>query len=148
MTLLLYYEPVFLEHDTGNHPEHATRILPAMRLLNQVAMQWTCTRPSFKAVSVDRLRRVHSTPYIHSVKAFAEQGGGYIEQDTVVGPRSYDVARMAAGAVCDAVERVFQGDDQQAFCLVRPPGHHALPAGGDGLLPVQQRGDRRENGHR
>jgi acetoin utilization deacetylase AcuC-like enzyme len=124
---LLYYSPVFLEHETGNHPENAARILPTARHLNQVAMLWTCSRPSWAEVSNNRLERVHSTEYIQSVKAFTEQGGGFIEQDTIVCPRSYDVARLAAGAVCDAVDRVIRGDHQQAFCLVRPPGHHALP---------------------
>jgi acetoin utilization deacetylase AcuC-like enzyme len=124
---LLYYSPVFLEHETGNHPENAARILPTARHLNQVAMLWTCSRPSWTEVSNNRLERVHSTEYIQSVKAFTEQGGGFIEQDTIVCPRSYDVARLAAGAVCDAVDRVIRGDHQQAFCLVRPPGHHALP---------------------
>jgi acetoin utilization deacetylase AcuC-like enzyme len=124
---LLYYAPVFLEHETGDHTENAARILPTVRRMNQVAMQWTCSRPSWTEVSNNRLERVHSTKYIQSVKEFTEQGGGFIEQDTLVCPRSYDVARMAAGAVCDAVDRVIRGDHQQAFCLVRPPGHHALP---------------------
>ena len=123
---LLYYAPVFLEHETGDHPENAARILPAIRHLDQVAIHAKCTRPSWLEVSDDRLRRVHGADYIESVRAFAERGGGYIEQDTVVCPQSDHVARMAAGAVCDAVEHVVRGDEEQAFCLVRPPGHHAL----------------------
>ncbi len=123
---LLYYDPVFLEHDTGDHPENAARILPTIRHLNQIAMHAKCTRPSWTEVSSDRLRAVHASDYIDSVKEFAEQGGGYIEQDTVICPQSYRVARMAAGAVCDAVKRVVSGEENQAFCLVRPPGHHAL----------------------
>ena len=59
-------------------------------------------------------------------KHFVAKGGGYIEQDTAVGGSSYDVGLMAAGAIADAVERVVRGEDNQAFCLVRPPGHHAL----------------------
>jgi acetoin utilization deacetylase AcuC-like enzyme len=58
----------------------------------------------------------------------AAQGGGRIEADTVISRHSYDVARRAAGAVCDAVERVLRGEDRQALCVVRPPGHHALAA--------------------
>jgi acetoin utilization deacetylase AcuC-like enzyme len=46
--------------------------------------------------------------------------------DTVVSPTSYEVALMAAGAVCDAVERLVRGEESNALCLVRPPGHHAL----------------------
>lgn len=124
--MLLYYTPVFLEHDTGDHPENAARILPAARQLNRMTMHALCDRPSWKEVSVKQLERVHATRYIKSVKGFAEQGGGWIEDDTMVCPQSFDVARMAAGAVCDAVRQVVQGDHRQAFCLVRPPGHHAL----------------------
>ena len=62
------------------------------------------------------------------LRTFAAAGGGWIEQDTVLCPRSYEVALSASGAVCDAVERVLQGEDRTALCLVRPPGHHALPA--------------------
>ena len=123
---LLYYAPEFLEHDTGAHPENAARILPTMRLLDQVAMHSKCACPSWPAASDEQLRRVHAEQYIHLVKKFAEEGGGYIEQDTVVSPRSHHVAAMAAGAVCDAVRRVFRGVEEHAFCLVRPPGHHAL----------------------
>lgn len=123
---LLYYGPVFLEHETGDHPESASRLLPAMRYLNEVAIHLQCIRPSWTAISDNRLQRVHAVNYIDAVRALAERGGGNIEQDTIVCPQSYRVARMAAGAVCDAVERITRGDERRAFCLVRPPGHHAL----------------------
>src|SRR4029079_10562150 len=53
-------------------------------------------------------------------------GGGYLDSDTPCGERSLDAALLAAGAVVDGVERVTSGEDRRAFCLVRPPGHHAL----------------------
>ncbi|HEY2892920.1 MAG TPA: histone deacetylase, partial [Pirellulales bacterium] len=58
---------------------------------------------------------------------YAASGGGRIEADTIVSPRSFDVARLAAGAACDAVRQVVSGVDKTALCLVRPPGHHARP---------------------
>ncbi len=124
---LLYYDPVFQEHRTGAHPENGGRILPVVRHLNFVSLDASCGRPRWDPVSVDRLCYVHTRQYIDSIKRFAASGGGQIEADTVVSQKSYEVARMAVGAVCDAVERVIRGEDQTAFCLVRPPGHHAMP---------------------
>ena len=75
---------------------------------------------------------MHTTEHVDNVRGFAAAGGGRIEQDTELCPKSFDVALMAAGAVCDAVERIHRKENKLAFCLVRPPGHHAAtdhPAG-------------------
>lgn len=122
---LLYSDPVFLKHETGHQPENPARILPAVHRVNQIAMHAGCPRRSWDEVSDSRLERVHAREYIDFVKTFSLKGGGFIADDTVVGPQSYHVARMAGGAVCDAVEQVVQGAHERAFCLVRPPGHHA-----------------------
>jgi acetoin utilization deacetylase AcuC-like enzyme len=124
--MLLYYNPAFLEHDTGRHPENAGRLLPIVRQLEQAAYPFEITRPDWQPISTERLARVHSPAYVDSLRQFAQRGGGYIEADTVLCPRSLDVARLAAGAIGDAVEQVVRGVDRSAFCLVRPPGHHAL----------------------
>lgn len=130
---LLYYDAVFLQHDTGDHPESADRILPTVRHLNLLSMGEPRVRHTWTPIAQKQLRRVHGGRYVNSVKSFAEQGGGDIERDTAVGQQSYEVALMAAGCVCDAVERVVQGEDKHAFCLVRPPGHHALPSAAMGF---------------
>ena len=83
--------------------------------------------PAFKPVSRQRLARVHSPGYIDEIRAYAKSGGGHIEADTIVSPASFEVALLAAGCVCDAAERIVRGEDTQAMCLVRPPGHHAMP---------------------
>jgi acetoin utilization deacetylase AcuC-like enzyme len=123
---LLYYDPLFLAHDTGRHPENAGRLRPLIKHLDASGLSARCERVAWEPSSIERLCRVHTSQHMDAVKAFAERGGGQIEVDTVVSPKSYDVALMAAGAVCDAVTRVVQGDQQRALCLVRPPGHHAL----------------------
>jgi acetoin utilization deacetylase AcuC-like enzyme len=87
-----------------------------------------CTLPAWEMVSAERLARVHTAEYAQRVAEFAKQGGGRIEADTVVSPASFDVARLGAGAAADAVEKVLRGEDKIAFCLLRPPGHHALRA--------------------
>jgi acetoin utilization deacetylase AcuC-like enzyme len=123
---LLYYDPKFLEHDTGEHPEQPSRLSQAIARLEKSGLTTTCPRPAWGPVSGVRLQRVHEPSHIERVAAMAQQGGGRLDSDTVVSPASFDVARLAAGAACDAVDRVLNGEAKTAFCLVRPPGHHAL----------------------
>lgn len=123
---LLYSSPIFLEHQTGQHPEQPERLRVITRRLNELGLDAKCTQPQVRPVALERLARVHSMQYVAEVDEFAKKQGGYIEADTIVSPKSYDVALRAAGSACDAVEKVLRGDDPQALCLVRPPGHHAL----------------------
>lgn len=123
---LLYTDPRFLDHDTGLHPEGAERIRQIPERLTRAGLLQQCRLPEWQPVSRQRLARVHSSRYIGLIESLARAGGGDVEVDTVVSPASYDVALLAVGAVCDAAERLVRGEDTHAFCLVRPPGHHAL----------------------
>jgi len=123
---LLYHDPCFLQHETGDHPERGERLRPIGSRLAQMGLDAACVRPAWEPVARQRLTRIHSPKYIDEVWAVAKSGGGDLDEDTPVSPCSYDVALLAAGAVCDATERILRGEDTQALCLVRPPGHHAL----------------------
>ena len=125
---LLYTDKRFLDHDTGDHPERPQRIAQIVRQLERTGLDQHCVKPKWEPATLEQLRRVHDGPYIDSVKDYVARGGGRIEADTVVSAASYDVARLGAGAVCDAVARVVKGEDKTALCLIRPPGHHALKA--------------------
>jgi acetoin utilization deacetylase AcuC-like enzyme len=96
--------------------------------LRQSGLFDCCSQPLWQPAGQQLIGRIHQSDYLDSVAAFAQQGGGRIEADTTVSPRSYEAACLAAGAVCDAVRRVIAGESQNALCLVRPPGHHALVA--------------------
>jgi acetoin utilization deacetylase AcuC-like enzyme len=131
--MLLYTDPIFLQHDTGSHPEKALRLSRVGEHLQRTGLPDKCDPGKIEPVSLERLARVHKLEYASEVEDFAANHGGYIETDTVCSRASYDVALKAAGAVCDAVTRVVGGDASQALCLVRPPGHHALQASAMGF---------------
>lgn len=77
----------------------------------------------------DQLARVHSRQYIESIRAASpRQGLVYLDPDTAMNPHSLSAALRAAGAVILAVDLVLGGKAGNAFCAVRPPGHHAESA--------------------
>src|SRR4051794_32582360 len=121
---LLYYDPQFLDHDTGVHPERPLRLQKIIARLDAVGVAEKCTRPMWPLPSRERLERVHGAGHIDRIVRVAANGGGHLDPDTVVSPASAHVAQLAAGAACDAVDRVVAGEDKTALCLVRPPGHH------------------------
>ncbi len=123
---LLYTDNQFFHHETGDHPERADRIRKIKPQLQAEGLWDRLTRLKAVAVSPERLARIHSPAYITEILGTCKAGGGYIEVDTVLSPASYDIALLAVGSCCDAVERVFRGEDRTAMCIVRPPGHHAL----------------------
>ena len=123
---LLYNDPHFLWHETGPEVERALRLHAITHRLIEHGLAQRCRTVPFEPVSRKRLALVHSLSYVDSVRALARSGGGDIEEETVVSPASYQVALLAAGSTCDAVERLLRGEDNQALCLVRPPGHHAM----------------------
>lgn len=124
--LQFYYSPTFLNHDTGSHPENATRLQHVIQRLEAAGQLATCERVAFIPAADDDLRRVHGAGLIAQLKDLADRGGGRVDADTVVSPASFAVARLAAGAVCEATRQVVGGAAKRAFCAVRPPGHHAL----------------------
>ncbi len=125
---LLYYDLIFQEHITGAHPENPARLTAVMQNLHFVGLDSLCTRKGWEAASVEQLAYVHDADYIASIERLATAGGGRIESDTVLSPRSYEVARSGVGAACDAVTQVLTTQEKHAFCALRPPGHHALVA--------------------
>jgi acetoin utilization deacetylase AcuC-like enzyme len=86
-----------------------------------------CERPTWEPASRARLEQIHEPGHIDRIGALAARGGGHIDSDTLVSHASFDVASLAAGAACDAARRVLAGEVKTALCVVRPPGHHALP---------------------
>ncbi|MFT5095533.1 MAG: acetoin utilization deacetylase AcuC-like enzyme [Porticoccaceae bacterium] len=123
---LLYTDPIFLQHETGKHPESADRLRSVTAHLEAAKLPARFESGKIVPATIEQLARVHSPSHVERVREFAEQGGGRIEADTVVSRKSFDVALRAAGTACDAVNRVLKEEHTRACCLTRPPGHHAL----------------------
>ena len=122
----LVYDPIYLEHDTGDHVENSQRLVAAMSYLKETGIKekLTCLPP--RPALLEELEMIHTPEYISYVKSKAEKGGGWLDPDTVMSPRSYETALYAAGGLLVATEAAMKGEVDNAFALVRPPGHHAI----------------------
>ncbi|MBI2822751.1 MAG: histone deacetylase [Acidobacteria bacterium] len=127
------YDPIYLEHNTGQHPENPKRLVAIMAALRDQRLLDVLVSIRPRAATEDELAYVHAASHINYVERIASQGGGYLDMDTPVAPRSYDAALMAAGGTITAVDAVLDGQVASAMALVRPPGHHATIARGMGF---------------
>jgi acetoin utilization deacetylase AcuC-like enzyme len=127
MSVALVYDPVMLEHDTGTHPENGSRMTATVALFEECGLLSKLDRVPVRPATPEELGLVHRSAYIQGIRRLAEEGGGWVDPDTLVTPRSYDVAAQAVGGTLNALDAVMRGDVESAYCLVRPPGHHATP---------------------
>lgn len=128
MTTLLYSHDDCLDHDTGaNHPEHPARLEAVGQALAHADFAQLQRRLA-PAGERDQIVRIHPPEFVdHVLAAIPSEGVAYLDPDTVASPGSGRAALRAVGAVCAAVDAVMQGEADNAFCAVRPPGHHAEP---------------------
>ena len=129
MTTLLITHPVCIEHDTGSgHPERPDRLRAVLEALADAEFA-SLTRLDAPLASTEQIERVHDGGHVKQVlAAIPGQGLKSLDADTIISPRSGEAALRAAGALCAAVDTVMAGAAGNAFCAVRPPGHHAEPS--------------------
>lgn len=125
MTTAYLYSPVFLEHEEEGHPESPERLEAIMRVLKESGVMARLTPLAPVPATETQLAAVHTREHIQRVKDMVARGGGHLDPDTYTNARSLDAALLAAGAVVRAVDAVMAGEVNNAFALVRPPGHHA-----------------------
>jgi len=128
MTTLLYTHQACLDHDPGSyHPESPARLRAVLEALEAPEFARLERREAPEA-AIEDLARVHPRPFVERLLAAVPQTGHVaIDADTVMSPASGQAALRAAGAVTAAVNAVIAGEADNAFCAVRPPGHHAEP---------------------
>ena len=128
MTTLFFTHPTCLDHDPGrHHPELPARLRAVLDALADPEFARLERREAPKAALEDLLR-VHSRPHVERLlHAVPKSGHVGIDADTILSPASGAAALHAAGAVVAAVDAVVAREGDNAFCAVRPPGHHAEP---------------------
>lgn len=122
-------------HDTGpGHPERAARYSAIIDRLEESGLLPELVRVEARGAIDDELALVHTREYIALVEREVAQGRGQLSTgDTDICEASLEAARLAAGAVLSGVDAVFSAEVANAFCVVRPPGHHASAPTGMGF---------------
>ncbi len=129
----LYTHPSFLDHRTGDyHPERPPRLTAVLEALEADEFAGL-ERHEAPSAELDRLELVHPLEFVTAVFDAIPAAGDdaphrHLDPDTVVSSGSKEASLRAVGALCAAVDAVVGGDVDNAFCAVRPPGHHAEPA--------------------
>ncbi len=121
------YHDRFLEHDTGpGHPERPDRLRSITNHLKEQHIWTTLQHPLIDPAPEELILKVHTPEHVKFVRESCRRGIRLLDSgDTYVSPESYDVALLAAGGATAAVDAVMNGLLKNAFCALRPPGHHA-----------------------
>ncbi len=130
----LLADPLYKEHDPGpGHPERPERYDAAVAALKQSGFE-PSLRIEPREATEDEIALVHGRRYIQLAQREIASGARELSTgDTMVSPQSLDCALKAAGGIMNAVDAVIEGRARNAFCIVRPPGHHARPNQGMGF---------------
>lgn len=122
----LFAHPACLGHDAGlGHPECPERLKVVLQVLEDEAFA-LLDRVEAPRATFEQLARAHPEAHVRCIlDSIPDSGHGAIDADTALCPQSGEAALRAAGAVCAAVDSVMTGASRNAFCAVRPPGHHA-----------------------
>lgn len=125
MDTIIIWDEAYAEHDTGDHPEGADRIATLVDHLQGTDLWPRLAVRKPTPATEDDVLLVHTRAHLAMIKRAAQRGGQWLDSDTHVSARSFEVALLSAGGALCALDA--WADGQVPFALIRPPGHHATP---------------------
>lgn len=127
MKTALIHHPIYEKHDTGpGHPETPLRYTAVMDALRKDQAFWdSLTEVTPEKASKGLIQAAHTPQHYKRVEGAFEHGQDRLDADTTISMKSFEVGLYAAGGVVAGVDAVMQGKTDNAFVVVRPPGHHA-----------------------
>ncbi|BCD60539.1 MULTISPECIES: histone deacetylase [unclassified Nitratiruptor] len=124
------YDPIFTEHGSDEHIERPARV----EVIDEVARNFPLKRFPIKKASKEDLKKIHEAHYVEWVERAYEEGYRFIlNEDTLLTPKSFEVASYAAGSTMPIIDAFTSDEIKRAFLNIRPPGHHAERRTGQGF---------------
>ncbi|MFN3899052.1 MAG: histone deacetylase family protein [Alishewanella aestuarii] len=127
MPITIFSHPSCYYHENGvDHPECPERLSAINDQLIRSGMEYVVMQRDASPATKEALYLAHGKRYVDELFAkVPTEGHIWLDPDTIMGPKSLNAALHAAGSGINAVDQVMKGSNEQAFCAVRPPGHHA-----------------------
>lgn len=124
----------YLQHTAGfSHPESPARLAAVYEMLDNPDTSWKYVAIEPREASHDEIAYVHTPHYIDFVASTAGKSHVILDPDTMTSAETYEISKLAVGGLLNAIDAVIAGDVDNAFALVRPPGHHAGAANSAGF---------------
>ena len=121
-----YTNPIYLEHDTGLHPENANRLRAIQDRLVYDGLVNNLVVQQGRAATSTEIQMLHTEKLISEIELASNNGAKTLHTpDCIISPQTFNAALYAVGSVIDAAVEVAERRFENAFCAVRPPGHHA-----------------------
>ncbi|MCB1879699.1 MAG: histone deacetylase [Gammaproteobacteria bacterium] len=127
MTTGLLYDPIYLDHNTGfGHPERSERLSAALEYIKQQPFFEEIVPVLPRSAEPEWVQQIHTSRYMARAETACRRNSSHLDSlDVAISTRSFDVALQAAGGALELGDRVVSGALDNAFGLIRPPGHHA-----------------------